>query len=103
MTNNAESVVSNQQDMNSTAVDEVTNLDNAQENVQQVSSQSTGDSAENNLTPTFTPAVIAQKKLPQVYNCKPAAKSSPGKPVLGSKIQQPYKCPFCPKTYSTRH
>ena len=62
LSNNAERVVSNQQDMNTT-IEEVSSLDdnvNATENVQQVSSQSTAATAENYLTPPLTPAVIAQ-------------------------------------------
>ena len=97
VSDNAERVILNQQDMNA-SLDEVSN-DDVAKNVQQVSPQTTALSAAN-LTPPPTPAVIAQNKVPQVYNCRPAEKSSPGKPLLGSKIQ-PYKCRFCKLRYST--
>lgn len=97
VSSNAERVILNQQDMNA-SLDEVSN-DDVAKNVQQVLPQTNALSAAN-LTPPPIPAVIAQNKVPQVYNCRPAEKRLPGKPVLGSKIQ-PYKCRFCKLRYST--
>ena len=94
--NNAERVISNQQEL-STSLDEVSSRGNnvdVAKNTQQVSTTLSAV----NLTPPPIPDVIAQK-----YNCTPAAKSSPGKPVSDSNDPPylPFKCWLCSNYYST--
>ena len=104
VSNNAERAISNPPDMN-VPLNQVSNLNNvvAAENAPQVFPELTASAV--NLTPPIP--VIAQNDVPQVYNCTPdVATTSPGKPVLPTKANskiQPYKCSFCPKTYSTPH
>ena len=103
--NNVESAISNPPDAN-VPLNQASNMNNVvvAENDTQVSPELAQSAV--NVTP-LTPPPVSSNRVQQVYNCTPnGATTSPGKPVLPTKSKskiQPYKCPFCPNTYSTQY
>ena len=103
MSNNAEVAISNPPNSHN-SLNEPRGLNNADAatNSQQ-EPQSTHSTVD--VTPPLAtrPAPIAQSHTPGVYNCTPATTSTPSTSVIpgqpNSKLK-PYKCTFCPKSYS---
>ena len=101
MSNIAEGAISNPPKIEPRGLNNAAVVTNSQQK-----SQSTLSAVNLTPPPTTQAAPIAQRRMPEVYNCTPATVSTPGISVIpgeqNSKLK-PNKCTFCPKSYSAPH